>query len=80
LTFADAVAAIAQAAGREIRFVPVPLERNLSSLAEYDVPADVASLVTYLLSEVLDGRNEEPRRRRAARTRPAAARLRRLRA
>jgi uncharacterized protein YbjT (DUF2867 family) len=57
LTFADAVGEIAQAAGREVRYVPVSMQRYASVLAEHDVPAEFVSLLTYLFSEVLDGRN-----------------------
>jgi uncharacterized protein YbjT (DUF2867 family) len=57
LTFADAVGEIARAAGREIRFVPVTIEQYAAALAEHDVPDDVVALITYLFTEVLDGRN-----------------------
>jgi uncharacterized protein YbjT (DUF2867 family) len=57
LTFADAVAEITRAAGREIRYVPVSIEEHAAAAAEQGVPADVVKLLTYLFSEVLDGRN-----------------------
>jgi uncharacterized protein YbjT (DUF2867 family) len=57
LTFAEAVAEIAQATGRPIAYVPVPLEDYQAMLVRYEVPADVVSLVGYLFTEVLDGRN-----------------------
>jgi len=57
LTFAEAVAEIARATGREIRFVPVSMEQYASMLAAYDVPAEFVALLTYLFTEVLDGRN-----------------------
>ena len=57
LTFAAAVGEIAQAAGREVRYVPVSVEEYASVLAEHDVPAEFVMLVTYLFTEVLDGRN-----------------------
>jgi uncharacterized protein YbjT (DUF2867 family) len=57
LTFADAVAEIATASGRSIRFVPVTVEEYTAAMAEQDLPADVVSLITYLFTEVLDGRN-----------------------
>jgi hypothetical protein len=37
--------------------VPVSMQRYASALAEHDVPAEFVSLLTYLFSEVLDGRN-----------------------
>jgi uncharacterized protein YbjT (DUF2867 family) len=57
LTFEEAVGEIAQAAGREIRYVPVSVEQYASMLADHDVPAEFVPLLTYLFSEVLDGRN-----------------------
>jgi uncharacterized protein YbjT (DUF2867 family) len=57
LTFEEAVDEISQAAGREIRYVPVSVEHYASMLAEYHVPAEFVGLLTYLFGEVLDGRN-----------------------
>lgn len=53
LTFAAAIAEIAEAADREIRFVTVPMEAYASALAEAEVPADFVWLVTHLFTEVL---------------------------
>ena len=57
LTWADAVAEIAAAAGRPIRYVPVSLEGYASLLTENQVPAEVVKMLTELFAEVLDGRN-----------------------
>jgi uncharacterized protein YbjT (DUF2867 family) len=57
LTFADATTEIAQAVGRDIRFVSVPMEEYTALLAEQRVPPDFVSLIKYLFTEVLDGRN-----------------------
>jgi uncharacterized protein YbjT (DUF2867 family) len=57
LSFAEAVQEIAHAAGRDIRYVPVPLDAFASELAAHGAPRDVVELVRYLFSEVLDGRN-----------------------
>ncbi len=57
LSFAEAVQEIAHAAGRDIRYVPVPLDAFASELAAHGAPRDVVELVTYLFGEVLDGRN-----------------------
>ncbi|MBA2518811.1 MAG: NAD(P)H-binding protein [Chloroflexia bacterium] len=57
LTMADAVAEIAAAIGREIRFIPVSPESYSAALTEQGVPADVVWLVNYLFTTVLDGRN-----------------------
>ncbi|HZI81104.1 MAG TPA: NAD(P)H-binding protein [Vicinamibacterales bacterium] len=56
-SFAQAVAEIGRAAGRDIRYVQVPVADYAAALREASVPADIAELVTYLFSEVLDGRN-----------------------
>jgi uncharacterized protein YbjT (DUF2867 family) len=57
LTFADAIAEIASASGHPIAFVPVTIDEYVSALAEHGVPDEVASLLAYLFTEVLDGRN-----------------------
>jgi uncharacterized protein YbjT (DUF2867 family) len=57
LTFPEAVREIADASGRDVRFVPVPIDEFVPALAEQGVPDDVVSLLTYLFTEVLDGRN-----------------------
>jgi uncharacterized protein YbjT (DUF2867 family) len=57
LTFADAIAEIAAATGREIAFVDIAHEDFLASMREAGVPADYVGLLDYLFREVLDGRN-----------------------
>ena len=57
LTFAEAVEEIAKATGREIRYVPVPMDEFASALAAQDVPGEVIELLKYVFSKVLDGRN-----------------------
>ncbi len=57
LTFAEAVEEIGRATGRELRFIPVAIDDYEAVLAEQGVPADVAGLLRYLFTEVLDGRN-----------------------
>lgn len=57
LTFADAVAEIARASGREIGYVQVPLEAYTATLTGHGVPAEVVDLLAFLFGEVLDGRN-----------------------
>jgi uncharacterized protein YbjT (DUF2867 family) len=57
LTFAEAVEEIAQAAGRDVRYVPLPLDVFASTMAAQDVPGEIIDLLTYLFGEVLDGRN-----------------------
>jgi uncharacterized protein YbjT (DUF2867 family) len=57
LTFAQAIAEIAHASGRDLRFVRVPADAFSAALAEQQVPADVIALMMYLFTTVLDGRN-----------------------
>jgi uncharacterized protein YbjT (DUF2867 family) len=57
LTFAEATRQIAQAIGRDIRFVPLKMEQYTPLLAEQNVPADFGWLINYLFTDVLDGRN-----------------------
>jgi uncharacterized protein YbjT (DUF2867 family) len=57
LRFDEAVAAIANAAGREIAYTPVPMDGFAAALREHGEGDDVIWLITYLFTEVLDGRN-----------------------
>ncbi|MFE3293016.1 NmrA family transcriptional regulator [Rhodococcus sp. NPDC059234] len=60
ITFAEAVATIAAAAGRSVDYVQVPAESYAAALADEQVPADVVDLLMYLFTTVLDGRNVTP--------------------
>jgi uncharacterized protein YbjT (DUF2867 family) len=60
LTFAEAVAEIGRAAGREIAYVRVGADEYAAALKEHGLPGEVAGLLTYLFATVLDGRNAEP--------------------
>jgi uncharacterized protein YbjT (DUF2867 family) len=53
LTFAEAAAEIARAAGREVRYVPVGLDEFVAGATGAGVPDDVVALLRYLFSEVL---------------------------
>jgi uncharacterized protein YbjT (DUF2867 family) len=57
LTFAEAVREIADASGRDLRFMPMPIEEYAALLGQDELPPDVVWLITYLFTEVLDGRN-----------------------
>ena len=57
LTFAEAVAEIATAANREVRYLQITPEHFLATLAEEGLPGDFAAALTEVLSTVLDGRN-----------------------
>jgi uncharacterized protein YbjT (DUF2867 family) len=56
-TFAEAIAEIATVTARDIRFVRVNLDEYASTLEAADAPRQFVTLITYLFSEVLDGRN-----------------------
>ncbi|AWC21939.1 NAD(P)H azoreductase [Aminobacter sp. MSH1] len=58
MTFSEAVADIAEAAGREIRFVELTTEQFAARLAEQQLPQGLIDLLMMLFTEVLDGRNE----------------------
>jgi uncharacterized protein YbjT (DUF2867 family) len=57
LRFDEAVAEIARASDRTIRYVPLTVEEFTAGSAAAGVPDDVVSALAYLFSEVLDGRN-----------------------
>ena len=57
LTFADAVAQIAEATGRPLTYRRVDLDEYVAAATEDGLPSDVAGMLGYLFSEVLDGRN-----------------------
>jgi uncharacterized protein YbjT (DUF2867 family) len=57
LTLREAVDEIAKASGREIRYAPVSIEQHAATAAKRGVPPEFVELLTYLFSEVLDGRN-----------------------
>jgi len=57
LTFAEAVAEIAIASGRDVRFVQLSVEQYNSGLKAAQVPDTVVRLLNYLFTTVLDGRN-----------------------
>ncbi len=57
LSFAEAVAEIAEASGRAIAFTEMPAADYTALLRRHEVPEDYISLVLYLFTTVLDGRN-----------------------
>lgn len=56
-TFAQAVQEIARASGRSIRFADISIEEYRAGLQQAQLPDDLVNLITFLFSEVLDGRN-----------------------
>ena len=57
LTFAEAVEEIARASGCDIKYIQIPSEAFAAGIAESGAPEDIAWLLDYLFSTVLDGRN-----------------------
>jgi uncharacterized protein YbjT (DUF2867 family) len=57
LTFAKAVGEISRVSGREIRYVPISVEQFASAVEAFVLPPEFVGLLTYLFTEVLDGRN-----------------------
>ena len=58
MTFAEAISEISRAAGRDIRYVPLDAGTFVAALKENGVPDEDVDLLQYLVSGVLDGRNE----------------------
>jgi uncharacterized protein YbjT (DUF2867 family) len=59
LTFAEAVAEIAAAVGRPIRYRQVSPEEFAAAMQQAGVPADIVALLDELFTVVLDGRNAQ---------------------
>jgi uncharacterized protein YbjT (DUF2867 family) len=57
LTFAEAVAEIGRASGRELAYDAIPMDAFAADLAQQGQPADIVEFMQYLFGEVLDGRN-----------------------
>ena len=57
LTFGEAAEELSRAAGREIKYMPVPHDAFIAGMRESGVPKDVVWLLDYLFTTVLDGRN-----------------------
>jgi uncharacterized protein YbjT (DUF2867 family) len=53
LTHAEAIAEIARATGRDLRYVPISLDAFVAGATADSVPADIVSLLAYLYDEVL---------------------------
>jgi len=58
LSFTDAVAEIARATGRDIRFARISHEEFSAAIAAHELPPEFAWLLNELFTQVLDGRNE----------------------
>lgn len=58
ITFKEAVQEIAKATNREIVYLEITTEEYEAMLIKYHVPPAVISLLKYLFTEVMDGRNQ----------------------
>ncbi|HEY9049101.1 MAG TPA: NAD(P)H-binding protein [Ohtaekwangia sp.] len=58
LTFREATEEIGKAIGRIIRYEQISLDEYTAMLKNYNVPQEYIRLMTYLFTEVLDGRNQ----------------------
>jgi uncharacterized protein YbjT (DUF2867 family) len=57
LTFKEAIAEIARATGKPIQYQHISMDEYAALMDEYNVPKVYTSLLTYLFTEILDGRN-----------------------
>ena len=57
MTFADAVAEIAEATGRDITYTTIPNDALRAGLEQAGMPTEQIELLDYLFTTVLDGRN-----------------------
>lgn len=57
-TFAEAVAEIARATGRDIQYTQVPIDAYVAALEQAQLPPDIVAIIKTLFTEELDGRNE----------------------
>lgn len=58
LSFEEAVGEIASATGKNINYQQVPLDQYAEAAATSGVPEELVSLIMFLFSTVLDGRNQ----------------------
>ena len=58
ISFQEAIHEIAAATGRNIQYVQISLEEYTQYMADAQIPQDYIDLISYLFTEVLDGRNE----------------------
>jgi len=58
ISFTDVIAEIAEASGRPITYRKIPIEDYAAFLEKNELPPEYVSLVLYLFTTVMDGRNE----------------------
>ncbi len=59
LGFEEIIGEIAEATGRDIKFIPISLEEYVGAMNEMGLPGDVVWLIEYLFTEVLDNPNNQ---------------------
>jgi len=59
LTFREAADTISEVTGRPVQYGQIPMDTFAAAMREQAVPQEYIQLLTYLFSEVLDGRNEK---------------------
>ena len=57
LSFAEAAQEISRAAGRDVQFIQIPEEAFANAIEDSGAPGEIAWLLNYPFSTVLDGRN-----------------------
>lgn len=57
LSFKEAIGEIAAATGKSVQYAQITIDEYAAMLAAYGLPNELISLLTYLFTEVLDGRN-----------------------
>ena len=57
LKFSEVAQEIAQASGRDVRFIEIPRDAFAAGIAQSGAPENIAWLLNYLFATVLDGRN-----------------------
>ncbi len=57
INFREVVGEISRATGRDIQYIPISIEEYTEMLRSLEVPEDFIWLITYLFTNVLDGRN-----------------------
>lgn len=58
LTFEEAIKEISSATDKTIHYEHIPMTAYREELEKYEVPSEIIGLITYLFTEILDGRNE----------------------
>lgn len=59
LSFHQIAEQLAESSGRSVRYQPIAIDQFTEALAAQGLPADVIGLLSYLFTEVLDGRNAQ---------------------